>query len=66
MTLKEIEKLDKEVLSCADVASVIGSAYINIHDQAIKDPSKLGFPVIVHGSRVKIPRLAFLRFMRGE
>ena len=66
MTLEEIERLPGEVLSCQDVAPVLGSAYYNIHQQAIKDPKMLGFPVIVHGSRVKIPKRAFIKFMRGE
>ena len=33
-------------------------------EQAMKDPTKLGFPVIVHGTRVKIPKQPFVRFMR--
>lgn len=66
MTLEEIELLPKEVLTCQDVAPVLGAAYYNIHQQAMKDPAKLGFPVVIHGSRVKIPKRAFIKFMRGE
>ena len=65
-TLAEIEALPVEVLSCAQISKVLCSNPSSIHDQAVANPSRLGFPVIVHGTRVKIPKAPFIKFMRGE
>lgn len=65
-TLEEIEAIPCEVLTCQQVARVLCAGAYYIHEQAVKDPAKLGFPVIVHGTRVKIPKRPFLKFMRGE
>ena len=65
-TLSEIEALDHEVLTCADVSAVLRADPYSIHKQATTDPQSLGFPVIVCGNRVKIPKQPFLKFMRGE
>ena len=64
MTLKEIEESSKEVLTCSDVAPVLKCNPATLHMQAMKAPKKLGFPVIVMGSRVKIPRRPFLAYMK--
>ena len=64
MTLKEIEESSKEVLTCAEVAQVLKCNPATLHMQAIKGPKKLGFPVIVMGNRVKIPRRPFLAYMK--
>lgn len=64
--LERIEALDKEMLIPKDVAKFLGcSAYsINL---AIKDgKNPFPFPVIRLGSRVKIPKVPFLKAMRGE
>ena len=63
-TLREIEALETEVLTCKDVSRVLCAGAYYLHEQAMKDPSKLGFPVIVHGTRVKIPKQPFVKFMR--
>ena len=63
LTLKDIATMDKPTLNAEEVAAVLGSNAEDIRNQAHRDPAKLGFPVIVHGSRVKIPRLGFLYFM---
>ena len=52
-------------LNVADIAPLLESDPDAIRCQAKEDPSKLGFPVCVIGSRVKIPRRAFLAFF-GE
>ena len=64
MTLKEIEESSKEVLTCKDVAPLLQCNPATLHMQAQKAPKKLGFPVIVMGSRVKIPRRPFLAYMK--
>lgn len=65
-TLDEIAALPCEVLTCAQIAPVLGANPSTLHLQAVERPELLGFPVIVAGSRVKIPKTPFLRFMRGE
>lgn len=63
MTLKEIEESTKEVLTCQEVAPVLRCNPATLHLQAIEEPWRLGFPVIVMGRRVKIPRQPFLKYM---
>ena len=65
MTLRDIAELDKEVLTCKDVAPILGYGEYQIHQQAKERPELLGFPVIVIGNRVKIPKGAFIAFMNG-
>ena len=65
LTLDEIEELDCEVLTCKQVAPILGSNQQTIHQQAMERPELLGFPVIIHGTRVKIPKRAFVNFMKG-
>ncbi len=64
-TLTEIENCGKEMLSVADIAPVIGCDQHSIRLQAREDARALGFPVIVMGSRVFVPRDGFVRFCRG-
>ena len=66
MTLKELEALETEVLTCKQIAPVLMANPATIHHQAMECPERLGFPVIVAGNRVKIPRIPFIMFMRGE
>ena len=63
-TLEEIEAIPREVLTCTEIAPILGAKPDNIHAQAMAEPGLLGFPVIVMKSRVKIPKRPFLRFMR--
>lgn len=65
-TLADIEALDCEVLTCAQVAPLLQANPYTIHGQAMERPELLGFPVICAGRRVKIPKAAFVRFMKGE
>ena len=64
MTLSDIEKLDKEFLLAADVAPVLGIDPQDLRGQARTNPELLGFPVIVTGTRVRIPKDGFLYFCR--
>ncbi len=65
-TLAEIELCDKEMLLPTDIAGVLDCDAHSIRLQARDDPKQLGFPVVVVGTRIKIPREGFLKFMRGE
>lgn len=64
MTLAEIRASTEDVLIPKDIAGVLGC-----HEHSIRLAAKekdLPFPVVVIGSRVKIPREAFLRWFDGE
>ena len=66
MTLEELEALPVSVLTCAQIAPVLKADAYTIHETAIQRPDLLGFPVNVMGRRVRIPKAAFIRFMRGN
>lgn len=66
MTLKELKSLKKNVITPAEAAQIIGCDPHYIRVQARTHPELLGFPVVVIGTRTKIPRLAFIQFMEGE
>lgn len=65
-TLEEIEAIPSTMLVAADIEEYIHINAQYIRKQARVDASKLGFPVIVSGSSVKIPKQAFIKFMRGD
>lgn len=65
MTLEEIKAMEREMLTPAIVAKVIGCDPYAISLQARTDPAALGFPVSVQGRRTRIPRRAFIRWMEG-
>lgn len=64
MSLSDIESIDKEFLLVEDIAPLLNADPQNIRSQASDDARKLGFPVIVTGSRVRIPKEGFLHFCR--
>lgn len=63
MTLKELAELESEILTPTQVAPILGVNPQTIRINARERPELLGFPVIVMGSRVKIPKVPFLHFM---
>lgn len=63
MTFQEIMESDKDFLIPADVAGVLKCDQYSINVQAKADPAKLGFPVCLMGSTVRIPRLGFVHWM---
>lgn len=63
-TLPELaSKADREYFTADEICNVLGANPQTIRDTARQRPELLGFPVILTGSRVKIPRIPFLRFM---
>ncbi len=66
MTLSELEVINRDWLTAAQVAPVLGADPNWIRHQARKNKEALGFPVIVYGSRVKIPKVPFIKFMGGN
>ena len=63
VTLQEISRLEKEVLTPAEIAPVLGVDPQSIRSQAEADPKRLGFPFIKVGKRLLFPRRAFLQHM---
>lgn len=66
MTIEEIRVSDKTMLTPMDIAEVLKADPQDIRLQAKRNPERLGFNVAVIGTRVKVPRMAFLRWMEGE
>ncbi len=64
MTLEELQSTDKLFLDTSDIAPLLGCKAYSINAQAQQNPDKLGFPVCVAGSRVRIPKDGFLHWMR--
>ena len=60
MTLEEIKALDKPYLIAADIAGLMERNPQTIRELARAD--KLPFPAECSDHRVKIPRLAFIRY----
>ena len=65
-TLDEVEAMDREFLTPEIVAGVIGCDPYSINVQVKADPTRLGVPASMCGTRVLIPKAGFLRFCRGE
>lgn len=66
MTIEEIKNSTKDVLTPGDIAQVLGCDPNLIRHQAAKDIKQLGFPASKLGSRIKIPRLAFIAWFEGS
>ena len=64
--LDRIEALPKEMLVPTDICKYLGcSAYtINVATRDGQNP--FPFPIIRIGTRVRIPKIPFLKAMRGE
>ena len=63
MTVNELIKSDKMFLLAADIAPILGCTAQSIRVQARHDPAKLGFPAVVIGTRLLIPRQKFMDFL---
>lgn len=66
MTLSDIQRMDKPLLSVREVADVLGVDPQGIRTAAHQQPDRLGFPTIICGRRgrtIKVPRIPFLQFM---
>lgn len=64
-TLDDIKAMTDDFLIPAQVAPILGCDPHSIRVQAHKDPTKFGFPVSCIGSRVRISRMGFIRWMEG-
>ena len=66
MTIEDIKKLDKDILTPCDVAPVLNCDPNIIRYQASKDIKQLGFPAAKIGTRIKIPKQAFIDWYTGR
>lgn len=66
LTIDDIVRSDKPFLTASEVAPLLGADPNSIRGQAHLMPEKLGFPVCVIGTRVRIPRIPFLKFIFGD
>lgn len=66
LSLQDIERLPGEMLTPAQVAGVLEMNPYTINVMAAQQPDAFGFPVMLLGNRVKIPKQPFLLYMRGE
>ena len=66
MTLKELEQLDTEVLTPSQVAPILGCQPYSINVATKDGKNPFPFPIIRLGTRVRIPKTPFLKFMKGE
>lgn len=66
MTLDDLRRVDRAYLLAREVAPILGTDPHSVRVAARVAPDRLGFPVCVIGSRVKIPRRAFIAWMEGK
>ena len=64
--LARIEALDKEMLIPKDIAKYLGCSPYTINVATENGNNPFPFPVIRMGRRVRIPKVPFLKAMRGE
>lgn len=66
VTLEEIKNSDSLFLTAKDISEVLKTDPNKIRMEAQTRPQALGFPVTVTGTRVKIWRKPFLKFIGEE
>ena len=64
--LKKIEESNEAFILCEDIGRLLGITPQCIREQAKKSPQHLGFPVVVVGNSIRIPRVPFLQFVKGK
>lgn len=63
LTLQDLREIESDFLIPAVVAKVLHCDPYSINVQAHADASKLGYKVNIQKRRVRIPRLAFIKYM---
>lgn len=66
MTLEELKNLDVATINPIEAAEILHMNPSTLRATARENPQKLGFPVIVTNTRIRIPREAFIKFLAGE
>ncbi len=62
MTLEEMRASTKELLTTKDVSEVLHCALYALTQTAREFPERIGFPLELIKSRLKIPRIGFLNW----
>ncbi len=65
MTLEELKEKRPLFVNANDLKDILEIDPANLRSQAQSDPQKIGFPIMVIGTRVKVPVKPFLKFL-GE
>ena len=66
LSLEELEALDKEMLVPTDIAPYLGCSPYTINVYTKNGQNPFPFPIIRMGNRVRIPKVPFIKAMRGE
>lgn len=64
--LERVKQMEKPTITPVIAAQVMGCDPQFIRVAARDCPSMLGFPVVRIGTRTKIPRVPFIRFLEGK
>ncbi len=64
--LDRIEDLDKEMLVPTDICKYLGCCAYSINVATRDGKNPFPFPIIRMGTRVRIPKVPFIKTMRGE
>lgn len=64
--LERIAALDKDMLVPTDIAKCLGCSPYSINVATRDGNNPFPFPIIRMGTRVRIPKIPFLKAMRGE
>ncbi len=70
MTMDEIKRSDKAMLVPKDISSILGCDPYSINVQVKEDKARgvnsFPFPTMLIGTRVKVPRIPFIKAMEGN
>ena len=66
MTLEELKEKRPLFVNANDLKDILEIDPANLRSQAQSDPQKIGFPIMVIGTRVKVPVKPFLKFLGEE
>ena len=66
MTIEDIERMECNTLTVAQVAKFLGADPQTIRDQAELEPKYLGFPICKAKHRWYIPRIGFIAWVMGN
>lgn len=66
MTLDDLRKVDRDWLLAREVAPILGTDPHSIRVAAKVAPGRLGFPVCIIGTRVRIPKKPFIQYWEGK
>lgn len=65
ISLSDLKSSTDDFILATDVAGIVGINPQSIRLTAQKAPEKLGFPVCVCGTSVRIPRKGFIAWVEG-